>query len=211
MLSTVTNTNIDIVRGAVKLFQQLSLLEILDDQTIFVIDTNKMLGESSSTERVKRFRNNKKILELSSSENKGNVTEALHETEIEKELEKETEINKEKKIKIGVFDLYSSDDLLLKQALKDFDSMRRSKSPMTDRARQLLCTELDKLKEQGQDRVECINQSILNGWKSVYAVKQGKGRNEPIPDYTVGQYPKVESTITDEEVEAFKERLKKFK
>ena len=63
MLSTVTNTNIDIVRSAIKLLQSLNLLELWDDQTIFVSDTQKMLGESKSTHRVQRYREKHKLIE----------------------------------------------------------------------------------------------------------------------------------------------------
>ena len=82
MLSTITNTNIDIVRSAITLLKQLDLIEILDDQTIFVKDTAKMMGEGSSTERVRRFRDRKSQKLLQES-----VTETLHETEIEKEID----------------------------------------------------------------------------------------------------------------------------
>jgi len=95
MLATITNTNIDIVRSAIKMFQQLSLMEILDDQTIFITDTNKMLGESTSTHRVQRFRVNQKIFSLVQNETQRNVTETLHGTELEKELEIDKEKDKE--------------------------------------------------------------------------------------------------------------------
>ena len=44
MLSTITNTNIDIVRSAMKVFSELNMIEILDDDTIFMTECNKMLG-----------------------------------------------------------------------------------------------------------------------------------------------------------------------
>jgi predicted phage replisome organizer len=91
MLATITNTNIDIVRSAVKLFQQLDLMEMLDDQTIYMTETQKMLGEAKSTNRVKRFREKQKLLSV---ETVGNVTETLHETEIEIEKESDKDINK---------------------------------------------------------------------------------------------------------------------
>ena len=92
MLSTITNTNIDIVRSAIKMFQSLKLLEIWDDKTIYINDTSKMLGESTSTHRVKRFRENQKVLQLEDR----NVTETLHETELEKEIELDIELDKDK-------------------------------------------------------------------------------------------------------------------
>lgn len=101
MLATITNTNIDIVRSAVKLFKSLNLMEVLDDQTIYITETKKMLGESKSTDRVRRFREKQKQLAI---ETECNVTETLHETEIEieKDIEKDIEIESdiEKEIKI---------------------------------------------------------------------------------------------------------------
>ena len=61
MLSVITNTNVDIVRSAMKLFIELRLIEIFDDQTIFMGEVEKMIGsESDSAERMRRLRQNQK-------------------------------------------------------------------------------------------------------------------------------------------------------
>ena len=41
MLATITNTNVDIVRNAIKVFNELNLMEILDDGTIYMTETQK--------------------------------------------------------------------------------------------------------------------------------------------------------------------------
>ena len=57
MLSSVTDTNIDIVRSAVKLFCELGLMQIFDDGTIFIPEVPKITGkESESAERVRNYR-----------------------------------------------------------------------------------------------------------------------------------------------------------
>ncbi len=57
MLSTITNTNIDVVRSAVRLFEQLGMMEKWDDGTLFMTETRNMIGsESSSAARVRRHR-----------------------------------------------------------------------------------------------------------------------------------------------------------
>lgn len=64
MLSVITNTNIDVVRSAIKVFTELKMMEILDDQTIYMIEVNNMLGsESESAERVRKHREKEKMLE----------------------------------------------------------------------------------------------------------------------------------------------------
>lgn len=63
MLSVVTNTNIDIVRAALKVFSELNMLEILEDETIFMTEVGKMIGSAADNDnarRQQRFRDNKK-------------------------------------------------------------------------------------------------------------------------------------------------------
>lgn len=57
MLAVVTGTNVDTVRVAIKLFERLGMLQILENGTLFLPDVPKRLGkESESTERVRRYR-----------------------------------------------------------------------------------------------------------------------------------------------------------
>jgi len=57
MLSIVTNTNIDIVRQAIKIFSQLQMIELLDDGTIYMAEVVRMTGSGAeSTERVHKHR-----------------------------------------------------------------------------------------------------------------------------------------------------------
>lgn len=58
MLAAITETNVDIVRSAVKVFCELGLMQIFDDGTIFMPAVPKMTGkECESAERVRRYRN----------------------------------------------------------------------------------------------------------------------------------------------------------
>lgn len=57
MLASVTDTNVDIVRTAVKIFESLGLMEILDDGTIYMTQVAEMTGkESESINRVRAYR-----------------------------------------------------------------------------------------------------------------------------------------------------------
>lgn len=92
MLSVITNTNVDIVRSAMKLFIELHLIEIFDDQTIYMGEIEKMIGsESESAGRVRRFRENQKALQCNANVQKCNI-----EKEIEEEEDKDKEIYIEK-------------------------------------------------------------------------------------------------------------------
>lgn len=90
MLSVVTNTNVDIVRSAMKLFTELKLMELLDDATIYMAEVNNMIGsESWSAERVRRFRQKQQQALLCNAD----VTSCNE--EIEKEIKKDIDIDLE--------------------------------------------------------------------------------------------------------------------
>lgn len=90
MLATITNTNIDIVRSAMKIFTELKMLEILDDETIFMGEVHKMLGSETKWAEKKRLyrRIEDNVPELSAG--------CPHDVRQEKELEKELELEKDK-------------------------------------------------------------------------------------------------------------------
>lgn len=73
MLSTITDTNIDIVRTAIEVFTQLDMMEVMDDGTLFMTEVQNMTGYSlqdehtkeSTRNRVRRFRERKKQAQIS--------------------------------------------------------------------------------------------------------------------------------------------------
>lgn len=97
MLSTITNTNVDIVRTAIKAFTELGMMEMLDDGTLFMLETQKMIGSSCQDEhtrestrlRVQAYRERQKQAQIN-EKRYGNVTcngEIEKEIDIEKEIE----------------------------------------------------------------------------------------------------------------------------
>ncbi len=54
MLATITRTNVDIVRSAIKVFTSLNMIEILDDGTYFMSKVDKMIGFESEWAKKKR-------------------------------------------------------------------------------------------------------------------------------------------------------------
>lgn len=62
MLSTITNTNVDIVRAAMQIFLQLNMIEMLDDETIYMVETENLIGsETAAAERMRKSRQNKTL------------------------------------------------------------------------------------------------------------------------------------------------------
>ena len=54
MLSTITNTNIDLVRTAMKVFTELHMIDVLDNQTIFMNEVQGLLGTETYWAEQKR-------------------------------------------------------------------------------------------------------------------------------------------------------------
>lgn len=105
MLSTITDTNIDIVRSAMKIFTQLGMIEVLDDQTIYMCEVSKMIGSETAAAGRKRAQRERDAARLAAgndaetlrlTSNCDNVTTPSQNShiEIEKEIEKELDIEK---------------------------------------------------------------------------------------------------------------------
>ena len=108
MLATITNTNVDIVRSAIKVFSSLNMMEIMDDGTYYMSEVEKMIGsavDNDNANRQRRFRERqkaeKKLLTVtennaSVTESNADVTQSVTEDNESKSIEKD--IDKEKDI-----------------------------------------------------------------------------------------------------------------
>jgi predicted phage replisome organizer len=100
MLSVVTDTNIDVVRSAVKVFEQLGLMNLYDDSTIFMTETQKLIGSETGWAILKRDKR----------DNDGKLSHKLPiEIDIDIELDKEKE--KDKEVSNGNSDLHFIEQL----------------------------------------------------------------------------------------------------
>ncbi len=55
MLATITNTNVDVVRSAIKIFTQLDMMEVMDDGTYFMNRIEELIGSESYWAEKKRL------------------------------------------------------------------------------------------------------------------------------------------------------------
>ena len=95
MLSVITNTNVDIVRSAMKLFTELNLIEIFDDQTIYMGEVEKMIGsESESAGRMRRLRERQQASLCDGDVRKSDI-EKEKEEELKKDIDKDIEVERE--------------------------------------------------------------------------------------------------------------------
>ena len=169
------------VRITMLFLKKHGLIEEKSDSEISLPATiNSIGGETTGAIRVRRHRERQRALPCNGVVTllKQNVNGEI-EIEIEKEIKKEKEIKtkKETKKKTSSFETtilcYTSNKDLVK-ALNDFIEMRKAiKSPLTQRAFELMLEKLTKL-SNGVDykKIKILNNSIMSNWKGIFALKE---------------------------------------
>lgn len=184
-----------------------------DKNTYQLPETMAAIGEeSASAERVRRHRERKRAESLPEPDKAlhcnapvtpetlpvtENVTEPLlRNVEIEKELEIEKEKKKRKKKASSsssqsqkdseareVIKAYT-DNLNLQETLEQFLEMRKEiKKPMTGNAVKRLTTKLDGLATTDNEKIAILEESIINGWQSVWPLKNQPAQpKKAVPD-----------------------------
>ena len=205
MLATITNTNIDTVSNAMKLFRELGMVEILDDKTIYMNEVSKMLGAETYWAQKKREEREKKKLPKPATpqigqcpidvQGKSNVSK--QEIEIELDIEKELEKDKDKKKKkkpadanfTSLFSSYTTNQELI-ETLNDFVAMRiKIKEPATERAMKSILTRLNQLAQNDEEKIQSLENAIVGNWKGVWPLNhQQRGNMNARPITTNGNY-----------------------
>lgn len=165
MLATITDTNIDIVRSALKVFAGLNMMEVLDDGTIYLNEVQKMIGcETEWAAKKRAYRTQK--------------GQCPNDVPLLSDKSKSIELEKENRVRInngGAFEAVFSEFAIseqLKEALLEFVKQRKlNKKPMTDKALKLLINKLRSLAQDEETQIAIINQAIEHGWLSVYPLK----------------------------------------
>ena len=117
MLATITGHNVDIVEKAIKIFQGMHLIEILDNGTIFMLDMQKMIG-SISNEGVRKAEYRERIkLE---KENGTKLGQSPNIISISNSISSSNISNKEEKHKYGEYKHILLTDNELERLYKDY-------------------------------------------------------------------------------------------
>lgn len=92
MLSVITNTNIDVVRSAMDVFKELNMIEIFDDQTIYMAEVDKLIGSETKWAEKKRIQRAKEDNVPRLSPKCPTELEKEKEKDIEKEIEQDVDV-----------------------------------------------------------------------------------------------------------------------
>ena len=102
--------------------------------------------------------------------------------------------NIKEKNKLDILINNYTSNLALRETILDFINMRKEiKAKMTHRAIELMLNKLDKLSKEDDEKIEILNQSIVNGWKGIFEIKGSvsngssskkiNGKSEKFKDY----------------------------
>lgn len=218
MLSAVFKRELPIVRQALEKFEQLGMVEIIDN-TITIPNWNKYQTLDSYERKKERDRlyqeqrraKQKQLIEQKSYDNRlttddtsSLVAVSEEEIDIDIDIDKEKEINKEKEKnkkqkKLADAQTYF-DDEKLNFTFIDFMNMRKSlkNGKMTERAITMMINKLNKY--DVNTAIAMLEQSILNNWKDVYELKGGR-TNEQVG--RVSEQPGGIEDLTPEQRKAF--------
>lgn len=97
MLATITRTNVDVVRTAVKIFTELGMMELLDDGTYYMNKVEEMIGSETYWAEKKRMQRKEiKVLDNVPSESNASPTcpSKSKNKSKNKSIEKDKEIKK---------------------------------------------------------------------------------------------------------------------
>ena len=158
MLATITNTDVDVVRSAVKIFSSLDMIEVMDDGTFFMNEVQKMIGSAANNDnanRQRRYRERQKLLENNAPVTKSNES-------------------KSKKKSKSKTDIYADVPEELKEAFMEWAEMRKSiKKPITTKTTVTRAlNSLYKRSKKTDRQIEIINQSTDRCWQSFYELKE---------------------------------------
>lgn len=93
MLATITRHQVGTVEKAIQIFQQLKLIEVLDNGALYMTNIQNFVGKSSTNaDRIRKYRNS--VTNVTTNEQQM-LNKCAPEIEIEKEIEKKIELNKE--------------------------------------------------------------------------------------------------------------------
>ena len=186
VLATITGHKVGVIEKSLRVFQDLDLIEVLDNGAIYMLDIQNLIGKSSTeADRKREYRAKieaEKALLLTDGQMSGHFSPEI---EIEKEIEIKIESkqeeepknakNKEKKNAAR----YAADDDLNNAIISFVNYRKRIKKPMDETAVGLMIEKLNKLSPDIVTQIEIINQSIVNGWQGIFPLKEESANAKP--------------------------------
>lgn len=189
-LAQVVRHQVGTVEKALKIFQDLELIEVLDNGAIYMLDIQNFIGESSTeADRIRNYRakikEDKESVQMLQQMNDKSTPEIEIEKDIDIEIEKKKELeiekNKKKKGTTEIDELINTNftDKEIIDTVYEFIKMRKAiKKPLTTRGLQLMIKKLYSLTTNVDEQIEILNNSIMNNWQGIFPLKNNATKNK---------------------------------
>ena len=189
MLATIFRMKESTVQLALQTFEQFGMVEIVDGViTIPNWEKHQSLdkleqAKEQTRKRVAKHREKQKLLAECNVTSNADVTQCnADRIEEDKEKDKDKKVSKKERPQSGYDAILATvEDDSLREAYLEYIKMRKMiKSPMTDRALQMLVNKVNELEPVDAERQKALlEQAILNNWKSVYPLKDQTAQQKP--------------------------------
>ncbi len=195
MLAQLVRHPVGVVEKALKIFQDMGLIDVLDSGAIYMLDIQNFIGKSSTeADRIRDYR--EKIKQEGCTNVRTNVHQSIEyrDKSIENR-DKEKNIKKEKsKSNADAFDYSSFDNDEIVYIQKWFDYKKEIKKPLkTKSSYTALRNQLLKLKANGTLKPS-IDICIANGWTGLYEQKHFINKENKENKTTHDTFKNVERT-----------------
>lgn len=215
MLATIFRRDVGTVKLALQAFEGFGMIEIIEG--VITIPNWGKHQSLDSLENKKEYQKNymreyrqkqKSITCKTNSKANSEANVSSLEEDKDKEEREEDKEDKEDKKEIqskntkketvkSVFEYYTGGELL--NVLMDFAEMRKStNAKLTPRAAQMICNKLDTLADNDIDKIKIVENSIMNSWKGIFALKQDSNTGS-----SYKQQPTTQDLLQSEGVQAF--------
>lgn len=153
-------------------------LKSLVDKGYIVKVDNTIKGVKFCEYHVTKFTSGQKSLIGYSKNLNGGIQKSLPNNIVNNKDNKESNsevVDDTKESYNSIIEEYTEDKNLRDTLLEYIKMRKRIRKPMTNYALTLALRKLDQLASSVADKIEILNQSIVNGWQDVYAIKGGDG------------------------------------
>lgn len=207
-LGELTKTNADTVLVAMNLLKQIGLVQVLENGELYLTQVEHMIGsQSKSAFKKQQQRLTRKNVELIEGGQEGDKCPPKIDIEKDKEQELEEELKEEKKKNSANASIVYFSNTSLNTLFNEFLELRKKlKAVNSDRAIKMLIKELNKYDDNV--KIQMLENSILNSWKSVYPPKELKGSNAAATKQQVITYDAPVTEFNEEEYKRLEEELK---
>ena len=177
--------SIDTIRVALELYKKLGLVYMQENGLLKITNFEELVGGETYWAKQKRNKRleYKKLDNVQQESNKSPLYIDIDkdiDIDIDKDIDKkkDKDIIKDKKETYDTIIFESEKEEEVKDCLLDFIKMRQTiKRPLTNRALKMLINKLNNFSSNKNDKIKILEQSILNCWQDIYALKNDKGVN----------------------------------